>query len=89
MTPSGYRESALERRADIWLRTVPANHLYNETTVCFVRLVLNIAFATFHRGVFIPHITETTFEDGQKGLPIINASNELMVEVALFTLLYN
>jgi len=59
------------------LPTMPTDHLDDETTFCFVRLILNVALAPFHCCFFVPYISDSTLEHGQKGLPVINASVEM------------
>ncbi len=63
-------------RIKIHLHTVPTDHLHDETTLSFIRLILDVALAPFHCGIFIPHIADTTLEYGQQCLPLINASIE-------------
>ncbi len=57
-------ESATGTRIEGHLHTVPTDHLHDETTVCFIRLILNEALAPFNCRVFIPHIADTTLKNG-------------------------
>lgn len=45
------------------VHTVPADHFHNETTLGFVRLLLDVALAAFHRCIFVFDIPKATFED--------------------------
>lgn len=71
------RELAPWMRIKSHLHTVPTDHLHDKTTLCFIRLILNVALAPFHCRVFVAHVAETTLEHRQKGLPVINASVEI------------
>ena len=52
----------------IYKITVSAHHLHNETAFSLVRRFMNRALAPFHRGVSVPYITQSAFEDGKKSL---------------------
>ena len=56
------------KKIKIDLLTVPANHLDNEPTRCLIWLVLNMAFASLDRHVFVTRITQAAFEDRKNRL---------------------
>ena len=71
------------------IQTMPADHLYNETALSHVGMILNIAFAAFHCSVFISDITQTTFENREKGLVSVNYNKTKVLGMVSNTLLYN
>ena len=57
MTPSSTEGQSRKLGRGKEALTMPADHLDNESALCLVWLVMNMALATLNRRIFVPRVT--------------------------------